>query len=123
VTRRILALLLAACGIAACRGGGTTPPGSSPAPSAPQANVTPPPARGAGAEEARVTHDVEVVKQAQEVASGILQKAGDCAALKAGLAEAQSALDDTYERARTDAAHETINNLKKQVQNAANACP
>jgi hypothetical protein len=70
-----------------------------------------------------VAHDVPVVKEAQDIANGILQKAGDCAALKAGLADAQSGLDGTYERARTDAAHETINNLRKQIQNAANACP
>jgi hypothetical protein len=70
-----------------------------------------------------VAHDVDVVKGAQDVANGILQKAGDCAALKVGLAEAQSALDNAYERARTDAARDTINGLKKQVQDAASVCP
>jgi hypothetical protein len=113
--------ILLALPFAACGGRSAAPPPSSPIPSG--ALITPPPARGPGAEEARVAHDVPVVKQAQDAANGILQKAGDCAAIKAGLADAQQVLDDTYELARTDAAHETINNLRKQIQNAASACP
>jgi hypothetical protein len=107
--------------LAACGGRGAAPPTSSPAPSS--ALATPPPVRGPAAETARVAHDVDVVKQAQDVANGILQKASDCAGLKAGLADAQSALDDAYERARTDAGRDTITGLRKQIQNAASACP
>ena len=113
--------ILVALPLAACGGRSAAPPPSSPLPSA--ALATPPPNRGPGAEEARVAHDVPVVKEAQDIANEILQKAGDCAALKAGLADAQSGLDGRYERARTDAARETINDLRKQVQNAASACP
>jgi len=116
-------LLFALSTLAACRGKGDLTSGS-PGPAATTApEPVPPPVRGPAAEAARVAHDIEVLKNAQGLANEFLQKSGDCTALKAGLVDVEQALDAANERARTDAAHDSIRNLKKQVQDAASACP
>ena len=124
--RRVLcacSLLLALSTLAACRGKGDLTSGS-PAPAATTVpKPAPPPVRDPAAEAARVAHDVGVVKNAQDLANEFLQKSGDCTALRAGLVDVQLALDAANEKARTDAAHDTIRNLKKQAEDASSACP
>jgi hypothetical protein len=110
-----LALTLA---LAACGGRGAAPK-ASPNPS----EATPPPARGPEADAARIAHDNEVVKEAQAIANPVLASATDCAALKAGLHDAQATLENAYERAYTEAGREAVANLKKQLEDAAKACP
>jgi hypothetical protein len=113
VSALALTLALAACG---GRGAATQ---ASPNP----LEATPPPARGPEADAARVAHDNEIIKEAQAIANPFLANAADCTALKAGLPDAQATLENAYERAYTEIGREAVSKLKKQLEDAASACP
>lgn len=111
IARRLLVvpLAVAVLGLCACQAGSGA--------------ASPPPAGGVGQDVGDIGHDLPIVKQAQAAAGEVVRSAGDCEAVKAGLARAQAALDEAAQQVRTGASRTTIANLNKQVRDIAGACP
>jgi hypothetical protein len=105
--RTILALAFA--GLAGCTKGGE--------------NASPAPAAGIGQDVGDIGHDLPIVKRAQAAANEVVRATGDCDAAKAALPGAQAVLDESLPQVRTGASRTTLLNLKKQIQDVAEACP
>ncbi len=70
-----------------------------------------------------IAADNQILKEANAAASAVVQAAGDCAAVKAAIDEANRKLDEAERQVRTPVGRTTINTLKKQVRTIADACP
>jgi len=68
-------------------------------------------------------HDTRVLQQATAAANEVIRAAGDCDAVKAALDGAQRALDAAAGEVRTATGRASLETLKRQVQEVAQACP
>jgi hypothetical protein len=70
-----------------------------------------------------IAADTGVMKAAEAAANDIVRNSTDCDAVKANLAETNRKLDEAQARVRTEAGRTTLEVLKTQVRNVAQACP
>lgn len=70
-----------------------------------------------------IASDNQVLKEAGQAATAVVQAAGDCEAVKAALGEANRKLEEAERQVQTPAGRRTIETLKRQVKNIADACP
>lgn len=87
------------------------------------ASASPAPPGGIGQDVGDIGHDLPIVKRAEAAAGDVVRATGDCDAVKAALPNAQAVLDETLSQVRTGASRTTLQNLKKQIQDVAGACP
>jgi hypothetical protein len=102
------AVLLAALALAACGG------------SAPESK---PAERGLGEQVGDTASDTAALREANEAAGSVVRAAGDCAAVQAALPAATAKLDEVEPRLKTATGRTSLANLRKQLQQVAEACP
>ena len=76
-----------------------------------------------GQRAADVAFDTAVLKAANAAAGEVVRNAADCDAVKAVLEETNRKLDEASRSVKTVTGRTTLEALKKQVANVAEACP
>lgn len=78
---------------------------------------------GLGEQAGDAAFDAKVMKEANDAAASVVRVAADCDAVKAALPEANRRLDEAAGQVRTATGRTSLDALRKQVRQAAEACP
>ena len=76
-----------------------------------------------GSQVGDIASDTAVLRQAQGAVNEVIRNAADCDAAKPAIAEAHRALEEALSKVRTATGRTTLEALRKQVSNVAEACP
>lgn len=76
-----------------------------------------------GAQTARITHDTEVLAEAQQAVNAVVRNSPDCEAAKASMEEANRKIEEAAGKVQTATGRTTLDAMRQQVRRVAELCP